>query len=321
MKSRKWIILVALLLALGLVRVLQQRSYESSLQSASMEMLAAGLSLDESSRLEIVGPESSALVLARKDADWFVESSYGHPVQAGKLESIFSELLSLQGEFRSSSEEVLTDYQLKDEEALHLKVFARDGGEALHLLIGSSLPGGSGFFLRRAGEINVYASHGRLLGQLGLWGDKREPEDRGFLDLSVLSLDAGSIEGVLLVDGDSELRLSKEYSVPKEGEVLDLDAFTWKLGSAEADRGKVESLTSALAALRASGVLDPSGDHGFSRRVEVSLPGGETQVILFGKALDSGEGTPVKLEGKDAVFRVYAGMEDRLFKGREEFLK
>jgi len=312
--NRKSLIALAVVLALLLaVWIVQKAAHRRSLETPAQVVLATGLDAADMGRVEIAGPGAEPLVLDRSAGRWQVASSWSHPADARKIDELTAELAALRGEFRSDEAAVLADYLLDEEQAIRLSLFDRSGAESATLLLGAPLERGLGLFLRRQGETAVYASGSRLLSVLGIWGDSREPQSRGFLDLKVLDLQLEQVTGFTLEDGDARLdfqRLDGEEGAPA----------AWTLNGSSADAAVVEGALRALTGLRGKGVLDPDLDHGFletGRRVELRLDDGSHRRLELGAADE--EGQALRVEGELPVFQVYPNLAERVFKPAGEF--
>src|SRR3990172_1265806 len=189
MKTRPLLILAAVLLVLVGLKFVQKSSHESKLAESSFELLFPAVATGEIGRLVIDGPGSGQIELTRGGNEWRVASSYGHPAAADKLERLLGELVGLKGEFRSDKETVLADYALDAGRAVHLTAYDLAGAELGHLLLGERLSGAAGFFAMRAGEKKAYAAGGNLLGDIGVWGENRDPAAKSFLDLTAFTVD------------------------------------------------------------------------------------------------------------------------------------
>jgi len=324
MKLRPLFILAAVLLVLVGLKFVQKSSHESKLAESGFSELFPALAPGEIGRLVIDGPGPGAIELLRSGEAWRVESSHGHPAADDKLERLLGELVGLKGEFRSDRESVLADYALDDKRAVHLIAYDLSGKELGHLLLGERLTGAAGFFAMKAGEKRAYAAGGNLLGDIGVWGENRDPVAKSFLDLKVLTVDRQQVDGIALATGDKTLELSRAFDAPADTGAAGRSQYRWLAGKKELDRGKVDGVLGALANLQAQDVLDPAADHGFAeagRAVELRLADGSTRRLEFGRAISAPEaGVPLRVSGGSAVYLVYEKLPERIFKTRDELL-
>ena len=105
--------------------------------------------------------------LRQRDGAWVVNSHFDTPGNSTKIQQLLTQLSTLQGELRADSTALLSDFQLTDEQALHLKVYTESPDKpALHLLAGKG--SGENGFMRRAGEGRVYSVNLHLQSLAGL---------------------------------------------------------------------------------------------------------------------------------------------------------
>ncbi len=325
MKTRSLFILAAVLLVLVGLKFVQRSSHESKLSESSFTELFPMVATGEIGRLVIDGPGAGSIELVRSGTAWRVETSHGHPAADDKLERLLGELVGLKGEFRSDRESVLADYALDDKRAVHLTAFDLSGKELGHLLLGERLSGAAGFFAMKAGEKRAYAASGNLLGDLGIWGDSRDPAAKSFLDLKAFSVDRQQVDAIVLASGSKTLELSKAFAAPAADTLaVDRGTYRWLAGGKELDRAKTDGVLGALASVQAQNVLDPAADYGFAatgRAVELRLADGSRQRLEFGEALSAPEaGIALRVSGDDAVYLVYDKLPERIFKTRDELL-
>jgi hypothetical protein len=325
MKTKPLIILAVLLLALLGLKYMQSSRHDTRLARSSMELLFPDLAPDQFGSLSITGADGVELILERVGEGWIMPTSYGHAAAADKVERVLGELAGLMGDFRSEGKAVLADYALDEKQTIHLRARDLAGAELGHLLLGNSLTGGSGFFVRRAGEDTAYAARGNLLGSLGIWGEKRELAAKSFLDLKAFELDRQQVDRLRIIDADGELELSKVFAAPPADTVaVDRSQYVWRSGALTLDKAKTDGVLGALASIHAQNLLDPAGDYGFGddpRRVELQLADGASRVIEFGAVVaEPAAGVAMRVYGDEAVYLVYERMPDRIFKEREELL-
>lgn len=324
MKTRPLFILGAVLLVLIGLKFVQRSSHESQLAQPSFETLFPAVAPGEIGRLVIDGPGEGKIELTRSGTDWRVDTSHGHPAAAEKVERVLNGLVGLKGEFRSDRESVLADYALDDKRAVHLTVYDLSGKELGHLLLGERLSGAAGFFAMKAGEKRAYATNSNLLGDLGVWGENRDPSPRSLLDLTVFTVDRQQVNAITLHDGDKTLALSKAFDAPADTSAAGRAQYRWLAGKKELDRAKTDALLGALGSIRATDVLDPTAEHGFAaarRSVELSLADGSTRRLEFGTPITAPEaGIPLRVNGAGSAYLVYEKLPERIFKNREDLL-
>ncbi len=325
MKTKPLIILAVLLLALLGLKYVQSNRHQTRLARSSMESLFPDTAGEQFGTLSLTGADGVELILERVGEGWILPTSYGHAAAADKVERVLDELAGLMGDFRSDNKSVLADYALDEQQAIHLRARDLAGAELGHLLLGSNLSGGSGFFVRRAGEDTAYAARGNLLGSLGIWGENREIAAKSFLDLKAFEVDRQQVDRLRIINAGGELELSKVFDAPPADTVaVDRSQYGWRSGALTLDKAKTDGVLGALASIQAQDLLDPAGDYGFSdnpRRVELQLADGGSRVVEFGVVVaEPAAGVAMRVYGDEAVYRVYERLPDRIFKSREELL-
>ncbi len=324
MKTRPLFILVAILIVLIGLRYVQKSSHESTLAESGFATLFPAVATGEIGRLVIDGPGPGAIELLRGGDVWRVETSHGHPAAGDKMERLLGELVGLKGEFRSDRESVLADYALDDKRAVHLKAYDLSGKELGHLLLGERLTGAAGFFAMKAGEKSAYAASGNLIGDIGVWGETRDPVAKTFLDLKAFTVDRQQVDAITLTTGDKRLELAKAFAAPADTGAAGRSQYRWLAGQRELDRAKADGVLGALASIQAQNVLDPAAEHGFAgarRAVELKLADGSTRRLEFGGPVSAPEaGVALRVSGGGAVYLVYENLPERIFKTRDELL-
>ncbi|MBC8366656.1 DUF4340 domain-containing protein [bacterium] len=317
MNRRTIIILVVLLVALAGLRFMQQRSHDNSLAQPDRVVLLPEFSMDDISRVELRGPISGELILERSGSEWKIPSSYGHLAKQAKVDELAAELVSLTGQFRSDREDVLADYGLADTTAVSLKLISTTGEESANLLLGSTQSRG-GLFLCEAGSNTVYASGSNLLGIFNLWGDAREPDARGFLDMTLWTWDAAQVESFDLIHSGNGMTFTRAAPDTLTGESV------WLVDGLPAKTTVVDQVLTTLMNLKGKDLLNPRENHGMAdamRNAKIRLANGEEFSLWVGNGEGENGDVPIQVAGQGAVYALYSSYPDRIFKPKDEFLK
>ncbi len=119
------------------------------------------------------GEDSSQNVRLRKVSDqWVVESQYGVRANDRVITSALEKLDRLEGEMRSDKAELLGDYGISGDKALHI-LLEHDGG-VVHLVVGMEKAGFQNNFVRFGEKNAVYVVNENLLTAFGVRGDEGE---------------------------------------------------------------------------------------------------------------------------------------------------
>jgi hypothetical protein len=173
MKPKQLLIVIVAFAVLAGLYFFQQSRRIQPLQDLGYEKLGVAAADVAGIKSYLSGEEDRALVLALKEGKWRVESKHGAPAQETKVKDFLEQLEQLEGELRSSSAEVLKDYGIADDQALHLALTGRDGGILKELLWGKQGPGYDETFVRQAGSDSVYLVRANLRGSLGIYGGEQ----------------------------------------------------------------------------------------------------------------------------------------------------
>jgi len=171
----------------------------------------------------------------------------------------------LQGELRADSTALLGDFQLTDEQALHLKVYTDAPDKpALYLLAGKG--SGTNGFMRRAGEGRIYSVNLHLQSTAGLTSGTPDqaPSAKPWLDLRIQNVPKEQVSAVELHSPTRDLQFTTQPAAPAGGTeaASPPPAPAWKLVAPELPYSvkpdAVESLVTALRTLQGDDVVDPA---------------------------------------------------------------
>jgi len=325
--SRKQFIALAvmagLLLLVIVVKKIARTTPDLEREMGLVALAPEGFLASDVERIEMyrgATPEEKVALSREKEA-WLVKSRFDAPAKGDKVDEFLKKLKGLEGEFRSEEKEVIADYGLADESAIHLAVHktgqeGREGKEPwYHLLVGKKESYGSSF-VRAAGKNTVYTVDVNLASELGVYGDDGELKSSEWVDKTVIDLDKDKIERVALTTPDRSVvfeRREKKKDEEKEGEgPHGKKEYEWVVASggpeAEFKKSGLDDLLGKLDSYEASGVEDPAKKKEFGLeepgyRCEVGLEGGKKKVIVAARE-KPGEDGYLTLEGERIVYKV-----------------
>lgn len=258
--------------------------------------------------------------LAREEDRWIVKNQYGAYADEPKLTSLFEKLDELTGELRSDKKELLQDYGLTDEEALHIQL-QRDEKLLAHLVIGTKKAGGENNFIRRGDANAVYVVDANLLAEFGFWQDVSEAQFdlERWIDKRIVHLEPDQVKAMEVYQGETQilgLNLNTGQEQPQ-----------WQFSRNlpfPLDENKVEHYLQSLLITRAQGIImaeENSGDETSSWKARFHLEGGQTIEIFRGKKDEAGRNYYVKTSDKKYAFLVPLGTMDNLHKNDGDFFK
>ena len=204
------------------------------------------------------------LSLRRQGDSWQVASYFNAPVRPARIDLLLEQIGTLEGELRADRAELVDEFDLGDEQALHMRVYTDDETEpALHLLAGRG--GRRSGFVRLLDESRVYNVDLNLHSMAGLWGENlgNAPAAETWLQLRMNEFRSEEVAAVELESPRGHFRFARvepEAAEAAEGgaeakpswraEVPDVD---YKVNHQLLDRIAV-----ALGTLRADDIADGS---------------------------------------------------------------
>lgn len=272
----------------------------------------------------------STVELDRQGDGWIVTTAWGWPARENLVDRFFSDLDALNAELRSSTEEVLPDYEIGDDQGLHIVGKGSGGSEVFHLVAGKNAERG-GSFVRREGSDRVAYTKKTLRSHFGIWSDPTAPESRRWLDLQLHKGDRKDVDKIVLHEGGADIVLQKAFETPAPAPEdttglapsPDRNTWTWEPDADGAiDKSKADAVLGLLSSLNASQVVNPDslGSYGLDdpdRVAEITVQDGSTTRVAFGDVMPS-DSTAVYVrvdEGKPAA--IHKTTVDRIFVTRE----
>ena len=271
--------------------------------------------------------------LRQRDGVWVVTSRFDTPGNSTKIQQFLTQLSTLQGELRADSAALLGDFQLMDEQALHLKVYTDTPDKpALYLLAGKG-SGGNGF-VRRAGEGRVYHVNVHLQSMAGLSSGTTDQtlSAKPWLDLHIQNVPKEQVAAVELHSPSRDLRFTTQPAAAAGGTDASQTssaspAPAWKLVAPElaysVKPDAVEGLVTTLRTLQGDDVADPArtAEYGLDaplyRAILTVQPGGQEArqaTLLIGNEVPEKSGSRyARLDDTGPVYIVPQWIVQRLF--------
>src|SRR5215475_6245098 len=272
MSPKRLLPLLVILIVLGVLAILFKRPPVPTqlAEEVGLERLVPQtLHTDSITGLELyrgAQPQESVR-LRQRDGVWVVTSRFDTPGNSTKIQQLLTQLSTLQGELRADSVALLSDFQLTDEQALHLKVYTDTPDKpALYLLAGKG-SGGNGF-VRRAGEGRVYQVNMHLQSIAGLPSGTTEQtlSAKPWLDLRLQNVPKEQVAAVELHSPARDLRFASQPPAAAGGTDASQTAAAppapvWKLVAPElaysVKSDAVEGLVTTLRTLQGDDAVDP----------------------------------------------------------------
>ena len=335
-------VIAGLLITVALIQKAGKPKIKLSEQYALEELIPKDFRSSDVIRMEMyLGQnEEEKVVLEKVDDRWLVASRFNAPGKKDKIDKFLDQLKKLEGEFRTESAEVLDDFSLVEDKALHIRVYRQGEDEAsCHLLVGKK-EAWNRSFVRRAGENSIYTVSVNLASEMGLYGEEinTPPPAKDWIEKKLMEIKKEDVTKLVLLTPEHSLTFERRER-PKDVDIQEEDPteempveepqFEWVLaeggGGFEFKSSGLEEILKNLETFEALDVEDPTrasevglDDPAF--RFEVSLKGGQTMVLLAqmeAPVMDA----YVLLEGKeDILYKVSNWKFKSLFKlGKDLF--
>ena len=200
------------------------------------------------------------LSLRRQGDGWRVASYFNAPVRPDRIESLLEHIDGLEGELRADRTELMGEFDLEEEQALHLRVYTDDAAEpALHLLAGRGARRSG--FVRLLDDSRVYNVDLNLHSMAGLWGENlgNAPAAETWLQLRLNDIPSEEVAAVELESPRGHFRFSRlEPAEAAEGEERAQPRWRAEVPDVdyEVNQQLLDRLAVALGTLRADDIVD-----------------------------------------------------------------
>lgn len=249
--------------------------------------IVQGVASDNVGRIAVyVGEDRNAgLVFDRDEEEWALLGPFRHKADAASLVRLYDDLLAIKGDLVVENPDVLAEFGLRNEEALHVEILGHMVNELAHLLVGKKPDEGGGSFVRRAGENKVYRVDRDVRGLLGLYEKEDKLSPKRWLDLKLIDVEREKVVGLTLASPGRQL-------------VFERADGAWKLtepaGEYALKGGAVDGILGQLVPGRADDAADVDGAraYGFdppTHAATLTLEGGGERVFIIGGAVPDAE--------------------------------
>lgn len=263
----------------------------------------------------------SGLHFVKLDTSWVVSNAFDAPAKQSDIDKLLTDLDDVSGQVRSKSADLYNEYDISDEKALQIELYNAAGSKVVHVYVGK---GGTGqeCFVRLAGSPVVYLADNNFISRFAAWNappEKRLPTDR-WVDLALCDIPRDQIKSFKIKKGKTEYDFALIEEPLEDSLAQPQEVWTQvspKKGL-KLEESKIKRLHSGIAALRASGVVNPDlANDPKLKNPAYSLwiadgDGNMTQ-IYFGKTYDDAEDRYAVVEGKNVVYTVPKNTFNRIF--------
>ncbi len=332
MKGRQLLILGGVLVALVIIGLVAKFAGTKEPGGLDEDILIEKFEPEKVAAIEFYHGASPAkkVLLEKKDSKWVVPAKHDAPADAKRIDEILKDLQGLGGEIRAREPSLFDQFEITQEQAIHLLLRGSSGSEMLHLLIGKSGGDWNSSFARKAGSNTIFVVDKPLLSRLGInqpkSGQLSGIDEMRWVDLLILpEFKWEKVTTLDLRSPRTELSFERVQSEKKEEKAKPgQETPSWKVTTSgidyAADDKGIKSLLQGLGMRRADDIADPAKEeeYGFEQATHaatLTFEDKSSKKILIGKMTEK-EGRKqyyLKVEGSRLPFMVAGYIVDRLF--------
>ena len=319
MKSKNLVILVAVLGVLVIIYLVQSLTTSKKTVSESLTTVYPDFNQSSVSYIKAFKQEypDSGLYFAKKDGQWVITSYFNAPARQTEVDKLLDDVKKLQGEIRSTNEGLFSDYDISDDQALHLEFLGPDSSVLANILVGKGVPeASSSSFLRKAGSDTVYMADQNFLSRFAVWNadPAKKLTEKRWAELKMADFDKAKVNQIALKDNKKEYAFEKQEEMVKgDDDTTQTTKTVWKQTKPSKnplDEKKIEDILTRISNLRGSDIVSTTVDkeHGLlSPKYSASVVDSDGQAFTyyFGAQADtSGNNYYAMIEGKPFVYKV-----------------
>lgn len=275
------------------------------------------ISKDDVTRLQVLHPDGSDVVLTRTDGGWRLTAPLEAAANDNLVELALNKLAEMPGADTGIAATKASNHErLEVAESNGTQVIIQAKGEKLaHLFVGAYKGGNT--MVRLAGQEPVHAVKGSLASnferEVDDWRDKRIV-DRTATDVKELHFESDNGTFLFVRGDDDQWKLAEDQAETEE----------W-------DPAQVQSIASTLARMRAVGFAEPHvtremaglGEGSSTATLLMQAEGEDPAriVLRLGNALESNERFYLVREGRNPIFVISKHLAERVAPKAETFKK
>jgi len=307
------IIILGILLSIALIKK-NSRAVVPTVDEYS-DIIPATISQESITGVRVIFKDKEMSCVKRND-EWVSNSHFNAPVSIEKLGTFLSKLDALEGDLRSNDPELLSDYEITDEDGIIISLETKDHTLPT-IILAAHRAGQNANFIRTQNTDAVYAVQTDLLREFGMWADVSEENFIAdiWVDKKLLDFNYGTLtELSFAVTGNKDFTLIR----------LDTDEKKWvpvEEMNVEVDSDKVSRLFERIENFQAESVITAEGEYGFDTPLCVISfkTGEETLFLQVGNKIEESDEYFVLLSSHNYVFTVKEYIIDELCKNIGDF--
>jgi len=238
MKRKNLITLIIVLGVLIVIYLIQNMGTDRKTISESLVNLYPDFNSSSVNQIKVFKQEypDSGLLFTKKDGRWIVDSYFGAPARQDEIDKLMGDIKALQGEIRSTNQDLFGDFEIADDVALHMEFLGVDSSPLAHMLIGKGIP--KACFARNSGSDTVYMAGMNFISRFAAWNaepSKKMPGKR-WAELKMTEFDKEQVNQIELKIGKKTYRFEKQEEISDD--TLQVIKFVWQ--QVEPSKGKLE---------------------------------------------------------------------------------
>jgi hypothetical protein len=212
----------------------------------------------------------SKVTLKKENEQWFITTAYQAPARKNNIDKLLYTLKNMLGEVRNAPKEFFSDFQLQNEEAVHI-VLTRTVDKSTilsHILLGKT-DGENACFVRLYNNDTIFRVGRNLRQEIGIFSNEKDkaPEHTHWLDKNVLTLNKDDVKEIAITYPDKKIHFVKETKTieqPEDPETKEKPApkieEEWKLKPIEGsfNQSELDSFIDSITNIEAQDVADPN---------------------------------------------------------------
>jgi hypothetical protein len=315
--------LLAVLVVLVLVSYALKNLNRATSSPESLNEIQVDFDPDMVTRIDVYKKAypDSGLHFAKLESVWVVANEFDSPAKEEDIEKLLTDLKEVRGSIRAETADLYDDFEIGDDQALQIELLSADSSKLLHIYVGKG-SGGRECFVRLAGSPTVYLVDNNFISRFAAWNaapEKKLPANR-WLELGLCDIDRNAVTSFKITSGENVYEFAQLEEASDD--TLTLPTKVWKQIAPDKgkklEESKIKSLSSSLASLRATGVVDPSkrDEYGLDKpkyTLWAADDSANTTQIDFGDKTGENDDRYASVEGRDTVYLVNKSTFERFF--------
>lgn len=347
MKKSTIIVVIAVIVALGVVSVIQRQHRQRQLAAPKeqfVRIMPKGMRAADIHKIEVYrgGEKKDAAILERKGDGWVVASKFNSKGNEKSISDLLDDIKTLTGEVRTRKASLHGDFDITPAKAVHISLYDKDGKLYQDLLLGKKGDRYNEGFVRLARGNEVYLASKNLLSNLGIYSEGEQPDTKKWLDLKIIDEDKEKLAKVVLDMPGKQVVLEKkerkkeevsktdeEQEKPEEPKPEEKKEYEWVLVSPETGfkvkDAAITSLISSVCTFSGEDVSDPAkaSEYGFdpaTHTATITLDDNSAKTLLIGKKIDESK-QYAKLKDEETVYILPTHRITGVFKKMRDLLE